>query len=141
MELPASKIILTGSLTGSKSRTLHKEELNMSEAEKNVRRRVQDNSRLAQSQSKKRTKYSPSSHDAALPRKTTPPPLKTTPPKAAAAQPKVKVILPTPRVLQIFNDRVSFRGGRVSNPYWTFGAPVIFTVVKFGFSSTLNSLN
>ena len=110
MELPASKIILTGSLTGSKSRTLHKEELNMSEAEKNVRRRVQDNARLAQSQSKKRTKYSPSSHDAALPRKTTPPPLKTTPPKATAALPKVQTQVSSQKRV-----RVTTSDGRACN--------------------------
>ena len=66
-------------LTGPKSRTLHKEELGVSEAEKNVRRRVQDNARLTQNMSKKKTKYSPSNQD--LPRKTTPPPTSNTPPK------------------------------------------------------------
>lgn len=72
-ELPPHKIILTG----AKSVVLHKEELGVSEAEKGVRRRLQDNSRLAQNQSKKRTKYSqakPSNHDAVAPAKTTPTP-------------------------------------------------------------------
>ena len=55
-EFPPSKIILTG----AKAQVLHKEELGVSEAEKVVRRRVLDNSRLAQNQSKKRTKYSES---------------------------------------------------------------------------------
>jgi hypothetical protein len=46
--LPASKMIATG----QKSKTLHKEELNMSETERRIKRNVEENARLQQ---KKRT--------------------------------------------------------------------------------------
>ncbi len=100
--MPAIKTILTG----AKSRTLHKEELGVSEAEKNLRRRIQENARQAQSQSKKRTKYSPTSHDAAHPRKTTPPPKKATHPKSAGL---TKALVTVKRV------RVSTSDGRTCN--------------------------
>lgn len=44
----ASKIILTG----QKSRTLHKEELTMSESEKHLRKKIEDNARTSQSKRK-----------------------------------------------------------------------------------------
>ena len=74
---PASKIILTG----HKSRTLHKEELVMSETERSVQRKIEDNARVTQnkrkgSSSSKSLLSTPTSKiaSAPAPSKTTPSP-------------------------------------------------------------------
>lgn len=98
-----NKIILTGA--SGKSRTLHKEELGMSETEKGIRRKIQDNARLAQSQSKKRTKYSQGTPTTQkpLPHRTTPPAKTTHPPKSNIVKPSQKRV------------RVSTSDGRTCN--------------------------
>jgi deubiquitinating protein VCIP135 len=79
----ASKIILTGHDSGQKLRAVHKEELTMSNSERSVRKRIEEN---AQSANTKRKSKSPQT----TPTSKSPPYTKTSPPSAISKPPPSK---------------------------------------------------
>lgn len=74
-DLPASKIILTG----QKSKTLHKEELTMSETERTVKKKIEDNAKLMQNKRRYSGSKSPLSPLTATPANKTSPTSKSVP--------------------------------------------------------------
>lgn len=98
--LPASKIILTGQNTAQKLRTLHKEELTMSNSERSVKKRVEDNARVMQTRRK-----SPQT----TPTSKSPPSSKTTPTSKSPPSPIPKPPTSEKRI------RVTSSDGRTCN--------------------------